>query len=1382
MNRSFESTSAKFTQSRTSRSSRRERVSRRTRLEVEALEDRILLALDCAVGFRDRNEPFIAVNPLDPANVVVSDVNQLRISTNGGSSFPTHVASQAVPSFRRGGDDVIAFDSRGHLFWAYQMVHQTMGVDDLADIEIYVQQVDPHTGALVGDAVDVTTLDGRTHSDDKIWMAVDANPESIYHDNIYLHWTRFDNNPTEQFFSFSSSGGSHFTRPVAIATGAGEGFRHQANVAVGPNGDVYLTYHTFVNGPGDKGRVVLIRSTNGGFDLAAGTVNQRSEPFGDGQATVTSNRQPQAGALSYADFLMQGSAAAYVVADPDPARAGRIYVIGNDDPNNIYNNGDDGDVVMATSDDYGVTWTSVKTISHGPGTSLQVFPQAAIDRSGNLAVFWYDTRNGRTNAAGKNLLDVYATVSTDGGATFSPDFQINDASNPFDPDVGAPNFGNPPDNPPTRRIGEYNGIAVANGVAYVAFTGNTFRDSPSGPVATDQQIFFDTFALQGSSLPPPNIVGIEGVNKVPPLPAPPLGDTVAWFNGFLYRAGMEDGHPFVERSADDGDTWNSREVFTGESSLEFSLDSPALAADCNTGRLYIAWTGADKHLRVAIVTTSADGRPTGIVQPERLGYESDHAPALAFHKGALILAHAGTPDGNIFLDFMSAAKPHWGRDDRINFPGALDTGEISKRPQTLLEINNRLYLYWTGTDGADNLATVDLIGRTGAALQTLPVVNRTLTINGDQFGADFNDDVTIERGDSGGVKVTLNGQVAQFAPGAITEIVVSTGGGRNTVRVQATFAEVPVTINGGGTDRLTFLGTPAANPVYTPDANNFPGDGTVSLGGSPIHFTSLEFVDPVAPKIPAGGLQLGPAVIDENGTVTLSGQFLDPGFYASHTFAVKWGDGTSDPPARLVLGERSFTATHRYLDDNPTGTPGDPYTITATVTDNDNLSDTATTTVRVNNVAPQLANVAVTPEIDENGVVTLSGGILDPGTQDTFTLVVDWGEGAPESFSYAAGTTSFSVTHQYLDDNPTGTPQDSYAIGLTLTDDDTGRATATASTLVKNVAPVFTTLGTSSTSAGPAREGEPVTISGTFTDVGTLDTHTVTVDWGDGTVAPAALTEAGGSGSFTAQHAYQFGGIYPVLVTLRDDDTGAVSRLKAVFITGVGVHVVGGLTSLQVVGTIGPDQVTIQQVGHDRIRVHADFLPEGKRTLPRAGLDIIQVVVLAGNDHVSVAGSVDLPGVLDGGDGDDHLNGGNVGSVLIGGRGNDVLQAGNARDILIGGLGADRLVANGGGDILIGGLTLYDSGADDDKLANDLNLLKLWEEWSSERPYATRVANLRDGVGSVLDGTGLRLRKGTTVFDDLDSDVMTGSSSLDWFFSDPLMDKLTGKQSEEAMD
>jgi len=135
---------------------------------------------------------------------------------------------------------------------------------------------------------------------------------------------------------------------------------------------------------------------------------------------------------------------------------------------------------MATSTDFGVNW-AVSTISSGPANSFQVMPTGAIDEKGNICVSWYDNRGGQTNAANNFLLDVFVAFSTDGGATFTPDFQLNDVV--FDPDLNAPaRFAGPP---PTLRIGEYNGIAAANGVASAVWTGN----DASGA----QEIFFDTF-------------------------------------------------------------------------------------------------------------------------------------------------------------------------------------------------------------------------------------------------------------------------------------------------------------------------------------------------------------------------------------------------------------------------------------------------------------------------------------------------------------------------------------------------------------------------------------------------------------------------------------------------------------------------------------------------------------------------------------------------------------------------------------------------------------------------------------------------------------------------------------------------------------------------
>ena len=50
--------------------------------------------------------------------------------------------------------------------------------------------------------------------------------------------------------------------------------------------------------------------------------------------------------------------------------------------------------------------------------------------------------------------------------------------------------------------------------------------------------------------------------------------------------------------------------------------------------------------------------------------------------------------------------------------------------------------------------------------------------------------------------------------------------------------------------------------------------------------------------------------------------------------------------------------------------------------------------------------------------------------------------------------------------------------------------------VVNNVAPEWDVLGVTS----PIDEGGSATLTGSFTDVGTLDTHTVVIDWGDGNV------------------------------------------------------------------------------------------------------------------------------------------------------------------------------------------------------------------------------------------------------------------------------------------
>ncbi|NQW19435.1 MAG: hypothetical protein HQ477_01740, partial [Chloroflexi bacterium] len=150
-----------------------------------------------------------------------------------------------------------------------------------------------------------------------------------------------------------------------------------------------------------------------------------------------------------------------------------------------------------------------------------------------------------------------------------------------------------------------------------------------------------------------------------------------------------------------------------------------------------------------------------------------------------------------------------------------------------------------------------------------------------------------------------------------------------------------------------------------------------------------------------------------------------------------------------------------------------------------NPSTTGTTTVTVNNVAPVLTISAA--GVDENNAVNVSGTITDPGTLDTHVVVIDWGGSEGTSAAAVSGNT-FTASHLYLDDDPTGTASDVYTITATATDDDAGVGSVSTDVTVNNVAPTGSI-------AADAFNSE-VTV--TFSDVGSLDTHSATVDWGDG--------------------------------------------------------------------------------------------------------------------------------------------------------------------------------------------------------------------------------------------------------------------------------------------
>jgi hypothetical protein len=417
-------------------------------------------------------EPYLSVNPADPGDIAVSQSAGIRVSTDAGGSF---TGATRFPEFSGNGDTSTTYDSAGRLFWTN--LTTTAGLSSIS-----IAQVNRTNGGIIASHL-VDQVSDSTFTDDKDFIAADPS-----NNNLYIIWTRFDaSNNTQVLMRYSSDQGASWSAPVQVDNGS-DGFVWPATVTVAPDHRVYAAYHSVTDSDplSHDGKVVVVRFNN---DL---TDPVRSIAEVPGRADISFNVQTSPRRIPGAQFFTQGAAQPWIMADP--VRPGTIYVICEDSNNGFHQ--DYGDIRLARTTDYGQTWSSSLI-----QTSSALFPNAAIDQFGDIVVAWYDNRRGLTNAAGHFKLDVYATYSTDGGSTFAPAFPVNDQTpgvntpngNIFDPDPGAPIFS--PGPPPTTRIGEYFGLAIWGGTAYVAWNGNTFAgfDNPTG-----QQVWTNGFAIRGS--------------------------------------------------------------------------------------------------------------------------------------------------------------------------------------------------------------------------------------------------------------------------------------------------------------------------------------------------------------------------------------------------------------------------------------------------------------------------------------------------------------------------------------------------------------------------------------------------------------------------------------------------------------------------------------------------------------------------------------------------------------------------------------------------------------------------------------------------------------------------------------------------------------------
>jgi hypothetical protein len=278
-----------------------------------------------------------------------------------------------------------------------------------------------------------------------------------------------------------------------------------------------------------------------------------------------------------------------------------------------------------------------------------------------------------------------------------------------------------------------------------------------------------------------------------------------------------------------------------------------------------------------------------------------------------------------------------------------------------------------------------------------------------------------------------------------------------------------------------------------------------------------------------------PASTDEGGEMTLRATFDNPAARYP-AVSVSWGDGTTH---EFAAGEsRTLITTHRFVKDGRA-----PVSLV--------VRDTGSFTYQLNPVVNNVAPVATWLETDplparEGDLVTLRGGFVDPGSEDKHTVRVTWGDGSVEVHNVEAGARRFSVQHRYRDDQ-------NAQVSVVVSDELAAGAGRSYPAVAINVAPSILSFAAKRavTPAGQvpvveATAGVEVIYGLEFSDPGTIDTHTVTVDWGDGTKTTAAA--AAGARRVELPHRYAAGGTKTIKFAITDDDGASASTIVPVYV------------------------------------------------------------------------------------------------------------------------------------------------------------------------------------------------------------------------------------------
>jgi len=255
---------------------------------------------------------------------------------------------------------------------------------------------------------------------------------------------------------------------------------------------------------------------------------------------------------------------------------------------------------------------------------------------------------------------------------------------------------------------------------------------------------------------------------------------------------------------------------------------------------------------------------------------------------------------------------------------------------------------------------------------------------------------------------------------------------------------------------------------------------------------------------------------NEGDTLTTLGAFSDADGNSSLTITFS-GAGTG-----VDNGDGTWSWSFP-TDDNGSGS------VTVTADDGEHAVATDSFDWSAANVAPTVDAGTDQPGF-EGSPVSFTFSCTDPGTADTWTGTVNWGDSNSESLgAVTCNSGTFSASHTYVDNGD-------YAVTLTVNDDDSGSGSDTADANVANVAPNVAVPAWQSASVACRVPATLTNIS--FSDAGVIDMPwNVNIGWGDGSTDTNYNTDTQG-GQDNQTHTYNTPGTYVATVGVTDKDGG----------------------------------------------------------------------------------------------------------------------------------------------------------------------------------------------------------------------------------------------------